>query len=56
MRIIEEERKTEEVRQQKWQGKLIEARWDDDDVIGRFSWLCRWKTAPTHTVAGVYEL
>ena len=56
MRIKEEESRTEEVRQQKWQGKLIEARWDDSDVIGCFSWLCRWKTAPTHTVAGVYEL
>lgn len=56
MRIKEEESRTEEVRQQKWQGKLIEARWDDADVIGSFSWLCRWKTAPTHTVAGVYEL
>ena len=46
----------EEVRQQKWQGKLIEARRDDADVTGCFSWLCRWKTTPTHTVAGVYEL
>ena len=26
------------------------------DVIGCFSWLRRWKSAPTHTVAGVYEL
>ena len=41
MRIKEEESRTKEVRQQKWQGKLIEA---------------RWKSAPTHTVAGVYEL
>ena len=55
MRIKEEESRTEEVRQQKWQGK-IEARWDDADVIGCFSWLRRWKTAPTHAVAGVYEL
>ena len=47
MRIKEEESRTEEVRQQKWQGKLIEARWDDADVIGCFSWLCHWKTAPT---------
>ena len=36
MRIKEEESRTEEVRQQKWQGKLIEARWDDADVIGCF--------------------
>ena len=25
-------------------------------MIGCFSWLCRWKTALTHTEAGVYEL
>ena len=25
-------------------------------MTGCFSWLCRWKTAPTHKVAGVYEL
>jgi len=47
---------TEGVRQHKWQGKLIEARWDDADVIGCFSWLRRWKSAPTHTAAGVNEL
>ena len=56
MRIKEEESRTEEVRQQKWQGKLIEARWDDADVTGCFSWLCHWKAVPAHTVAGVYEL
>ena len=56
MRIEEEESRIEEVRQQKWQGKLIEARWDDADVTGCFSWLCCWKTTATHTVAGVYEL
>jgi len=28
MRIKEEESKTKEVRQQKWQGKLFEARWN----------------------------
>ena len=56
MRIKEEDSRTEEVRQQKWQGKLIEARWDDAAVTGCFSWLCCWKTAPTHTVVGVYEL
>jgi len=35
---------------------LTEARWDGANVIGCFSWLRRWKSAPTHTVAGVYEL
>ena len=56
MRIKEEEIWTGEVRQQKWHGKLLEARWDDADVTGCFSRLCRWKTAPKHTVAGVYQL
>ena len=37
MRIKEEESRNEEVRQQKWQGKLIKARWDNADVIGCFS-------------------
>ena len=41
MRINEEESRTEEERQQKWQGKLTEARWDDADVTACFSWLCR---------------
>ena len=56
MRNKEEESRTDEVRQQEWQGKLIEARWDDEDPMACFSWLQRWKTAPTKTVAGVYEL
>ena len=47
MRIKEEESRIKEVRPQKWQGKLIETRWDDADVTGCFSWLCCWKTAPT---------
>ena len=54
MRIKDEESRTEEVRQQKWQRKLIEAKWDDADVIGCFSWLRRWKLRP-RTAAGVYE-
>ena len=56
MRIKEEESRSKEVRPQKWQEKLIEARRDDADVIGCFTWLRRWKSAPTHTVAGIYEL
>ena len=56
MRIKEEESRTAEVRQQKWQGKLIKARWDDADVAGCFSLLCHWKTAPTHTMAGVLRM
>jgi len=56
MRIKGEESRIKEVCPQKWQGKLIETRWDDADVTGCFSWLCCWKTAATHTVAGVYKL
>ena len=45
-----------EVREQGWQGKLFEKRWDDNKVIDCFTWLSKWKSAPVHTVAGIYEL
>ena len=37
IRTKEEESRTDEVRQQEWQGKLIEARWDDKDPMTCFS-------------------
>ena len=42
----------EKVEQEKWQGKLMKNRWDDNnlDREGCFTWL------PTHTVAGLQEL
>ena len=48
----------EKVEQEKWQGKLMKNRWDDNnlDRDGCFAWLHHWKTAPTHTVAGLQEL
>ncbi|CAH3181502.1 unnamed protein product, partial [Porites lobata] len=43
---------------ERWQGKLIKNRWDDEKVKLEecFAWLSSWKNAPTHTIAGVQEL
>lgn len=47
----------EGVREQRWQGKLHTARWEDKDLDGEsFEWMLDWKTAPTHTIAGISEL
>ena len=40
------------VSEERWQGKLIKNRWDDEKV--KLNSL--WKNAPTHTIAGVQEL
>ena len=40
------------VSEERWQGKLIKNRWDDEEV--KLNSL--WKNAPTHTIAGVPEL
>ena len=40
------------VSEERWQGKLIKNRWDDEEV--KLNSL--WKNAPTHTIAGVQEL
>ena len=45
------------MREERWQGKLLNNRWEDDDLnTGCFDWLSRWKTAPSHTIADVHEL
>ena len=46
------------VSEERWQGKLIKNRWDDEKVNLKecFAWLSSWKNAPTHTIAGVQEL
>ena len=43
------------VSEERWQGKLINNRWDDEKVKleGFFAQLSSWKNAPTHTIAGV---
>ena len=44
--------------EQNWQGELISARSEDENLNfeGRFWWLSGWKQCPTHTVAGMFEL
>ena len=46
------------VSEERWQGKLIKNRWNDEKVKLEecFAWLSSWKNAPTHTIAGVQEL
>ena len=52
-----EQRKTE-VKEKRWQGELLAARWEEDQLNQRgcFAWLKNWDTAPTHTIAGMLEL
>ena len=52
-----EQRKTQ-VKEKRWQGKLLAARWEEDQLNQRgcFAWLKNWDTAPTHTIAGMLEL
>ena len=46
------------VSKERWQGKLIKNRWDEEKVKMEefFAWLSSWKNAPTHTIAYVQEL
>ena len=48
----------EKVEDQRWQGRMLWARWEDDQLSrqGIFAWLSGWACAPTHTVAGVMEI
>ena len=52
-----EQRKTE-VKEKRWQGKFLTARWEDDQLNQRgcFALLKNWDTAPTHTIAGMLEI
>lgn len=50
-------KRCENIRQQRWQGKLVTARWEDEDLDKEcFSWLAEWRMAPTHSIAGINEL
>ena len=50
-------RRNEEIEEQKWQGKLMPNRWNEKNLDKDcFAWMSEWKTAPTHTVAGIHEL
>jgi len=59
--VINKARKLETkatVAEERWQGKLIKNRWDDEKICMEncFAWLSSWKNAPTHTIAGIQEL
>ena len=46
-----------EITKEKWQGKLLKIKWEDDQ-LGRscFDWLREWKTGPSNTIAALQEL
>ena len=58
LRKLRESRREGEVEEQKWQGKLITARKEDEDLNTEqcFWWLSEWRTCPTHTIAGMFEI
>ena len=50
-------RRNEEKEEEKWQGKLMANRWNEEELDKDcFAWMLEGKTAPTHTVAGIHEL
>ena len=50
-------KKCETIKEEKWQGKFMVQRWNDEDLDREcFSWSSKWRTAPTHTIAGIQEL
>ena len=56
--LLRESRIDGVVEEQKWQGKLITARKEDGDLNTEqcFWWLSEWRTCPTHTIAGMFEI
>ena len=47
----------EEIEEKKWRGKLMANQWNEEDLdTDCFAWMSEWKTAPSHTVAGIHEL
>ena len=52
------EKLKEKVEDQKWQGRLLWTRWEDDQLSKRgcFAWLNGWACAPAHANPGVMEL
>ena len=47
----------QEITKEKWQGKLLKIRWEDDQLSRScFDWLKVWKTGPSNTIAAVQEL
>ena len=50
-----ESRVREEVREQRWQGKLVMER-EKLSAERCFGWLSDWRTCPTHTIASMFGL
>ena len=47
----------QEITKEKWQGKLLKIRWEDDQLSRScFDWLKEWKTGPSNTIGAVQEL
>ena len=52
-----ESKSYKELKQEKWQGKFLKQRRDDENLDNDcFKWITECKTAPTHTIAGLKEL
>ena len=58
LRKCQIERLEEEVGNQRWQGSLVTTKLQDEKLSasGCFWWLTEWKSCPTHTIAGMFEL
>ena len=58
LKKAEEEKLKEKKEHQRWQGRLLWTRWEDDQLSadGCFAWLSGWACALTHTITGVIEL
>ena len=48
----------DKIQEERWQGKFLKLRWEDDDLNQRgcFAWMREWPGAPTHTIAGMTAL
>ena len=53
-----ESRVREEVREQRWRGKMVTERERNKELSAErcFWWLSDWRTCPTHTIAGKFKL
>ncbi|PFX18700.1 hypothetical protein AWC38_SpisGene16924 [Stylophora pistillata] len=52
------EKLVKKVEDQQWQGGLLKARWQDNQLSleNCLAWLNKWHCAPTHCIAGIMEL
>ena len=53
----QEQQLRHEITKEKWKGKLLKIRWEDDQLSRScFDWLKEWKAGPSNTIAAVQEL